>query len=204
MTNTERRYALAGLWIAALSCAAAWLALPQIQKVFWPQPVNFAAQEVDWVPADPVRGTGVCIDRCAEFISWDIVQDEIKAKVLPQISHIPPGSSLQLLDSRGRRNWVIQVNAPDGAAIAHLWIGNNPASSWSYDGLVHVGSPKAPVNVWGSFQRYSNGVYRRRGQLHGAEAGGNQRSTRASSGWLTPRYAQLVLMASKFQLAYDE
>lgn len=163
MTTSERRYALAGLCIAALGCVGTWLALPQIQKILWPpQPVEVAAQEVDWVPNDPARGTGVCIDKCAEFISWDILKDEIKARVLPQVSRIPPGSALRLLDYHGRRNWIIQVNSPEGIEIAHLWIGNNPTMSWSYDGLVHVGNPKSPAMVWDSFQRYSNGIYKKK------------------------------------------
>jgi hypothetical protein len=36
------------------------------------------------------------------------------------------------------------------------------ATSWSYDGLVHVGNPKPPTRVWESFQRFSNGAYRRK------------------------------------------
>lgn len=158
MTTIEKRYALAGLWIAVVACVGTWLALPQIQKLL---SVEAGLQEIDWVPSDPARGPGICIDKCADFVPWSILEDEIKGRVLPQIPQIPPGSSLRLRDSRGRRNWIIQINAPGGAEIAHLWIGNNPMTSWSYDGLMHVGSPKAPVRVWGSFQRYSNGTYRK-------------------------------------------
>lgn len=123
---------------------------------------ELSPQEVDWVPNDPARGAGVCIDRCAKFIPWNRFEKEVKAEILSQVPQVPVESSLRLLDSRGRRNWVIQIMGPLGTETAHIWIGNNPTKAWAYDGLVHVGSPKAPVKIWASFQRYSNGTYRRK------------------------------------------
>jgi len=163
MTPSERRYTLAGLGIALLACLGTWLALPQIQQIVWPpKHLENTLQEVDWVPNDPTRGTGACVDRCAEFISWSNVKKELERQVLPKVKQIPLGSSLSLVDSRGRRSWVIQVKSPQGIEVAHLWMGSNPVNSWRYDGLVHVGSPKAPVALWASFQRYSDGIYRRK------------------------------------------
>ncbi len=130
------------------------------------------AQTVQWIPDNDGRGTaGLCINdnwittpnvpicrSSSDFVPWDQLKGELQQNVLRHVIGIPSGSTLEIADYYGRRNWVVQVIGSDGNVIANVWIGNNPANNeWIYDGLVRVGYP--PDTVWSTFQRYSDGSY---------------------------------------------
>jgi len=146
---------------------------PQVTAQPSPDPTSTpSAQKVQWIPDNDGRGiAGLCINNwvmspngpvCPEsvdFVSWSQLKDELQEKVLPQVRNVPEGSTLALKDSQGQQNWIIQVIEPSGNEVANIWIGNDPSNNWSYDGLIHVGYPYAPLVVWATFQRYSDGSY---------------------------------------------
>jgi hypothetical protein len=125
------------------------------------QPPIAEPQEVDWVPYDDTLGTGMRVVGGAEFIPWEELEQEIEQNVLTQVTNVPPGSTLALTDLGERQNWIMQVIDPSGGVVGHVWIGNDPLNGWDFDGLIRVGSPSAPVEVWATFRRYSDGSYRR-------------------------------------------
>jgi hypothetical protein len=121
------------------------------------------AQTVLWGPSmQPKRVAGICINDCADFVFWNQLKEEIRQEVLPRISDIPGGSTLQLGAWQGNEDWIVRVVSPDGREIAHIWFGPDPSDvNWrTFDGLVRVGYPSVPVDVWCTFQRYSDGSYR--------------------------------------------
>jgi hypothetical protein len=126
------------------------------RKILTPKP---EAQIVEWIPLYITGVPGMCINGCAEFIPWSELREEFRQKVLPQVANIPAGSTLLLKDSQGKQNWIIQVFDPSENEVANVWIGNDPEANWKYDGRVRVGSPYAPLVVWATFQRYSDGSY---------------------------------------------
>ena len=117
-------------------------------------------QEVRWGPVDR-REAGICINGCLEFIPWVMIEGEVLQKLLPQVSEVPVGSTVELREHEGRQDWIVQIVGPSGGEIGNVWFGCNPFENWSYDGLVRVGTPDVPVVVWATFQRYSDGSYRR-------------------------------------------
>lgn len=118
-------------------------------------------QEVDWVPYDEITGTGLRILGSDEFIPWQDLKEDLEQNVLTQVRNIPPGSTLELADLGEQQNWIIQVIGPSGEVVAHVWIGNDPLDGWDFDGLIRVGSHMPPNEVWATFQRYSDGSYRK-------------------------------------------
>jgi hypothetical protein len=56
---------------------------------------------------------------------------------------------------------VIQVTDQTGTVVGNVWVGVNPTADWRFDGLLRVGSAGNPPQVWASFERLSNGTYRR-------------------------------------------
>jgi hypothetical protein len=57
----------------------------------------------------------------------------------------------------------MKVLNPEGTELAHVWLGSNGDKSWKWDGMVRIGEPDKPEGerVWQTFQRYSDGSYRR-------------------------------------------
>ena len=125
------------------------------------QPPVAEPQVVDWVPYDSSLGTGMRVIGSGEFIPWEELKDEIVQGLLTQVWNIPSGSTVALADYNGMRDLIMQVIDPGGNVVANVWIGVNPLKGWDFDGLVRVGSPVTPPEVWGTFQRYSDGSYRR-------------------------------------------
>jgi hypothetical protein len=149
----------AWIWIAvaAVVVAAAAVVVPRAL----PRAKPAEPQAVRWSPIDQ-RGAGMCLDAsCAEFLLWGSVKDELERQVLPALSEIPAGSAAKLIDDQGRRDWIIAVVTAEGGMVAHVWLGADPTRNWVNDGRVRIGTPMAPVGIFGTFQRYSDGTYRR-------------------------------------------
>jgi hypothetical protein len=104
----------------------------------------------------------MCIESCNQvFIGWEEVKQELETKMLPQITQVPAGSRLQLINiGVGRTTWVMRVVTPNGSQFADVWIGVDPLAGWSWDGLVRIGPSTAPARVWATLQRYSDSSYR--------------------------------------------
>jgi hypothetical protein len=104
---------------------------------------------------------GACIDQCSNFVTWSEFRSELEKLVLPLTPNLPPNTSTQLASLGGQKARVIQVTDAAGNVVANVWVGVNPKADWRFDGLLRVGSPNSPPKVWATFERLSNGSYRR-------------------------------------------
>lgn len=119
-------------------------------------------QSVRWGPVDGYE-PGICVDNCeTTFIPWGELINELEEKLLPQVGKAPSGSTVMVVDWQGRDEWVVQIVSRAGNSIGHIWFGPDPSRDWAFDGLVRVGYPSTPAVVWGVFQRYSDGSYRKK------------------------------------------
>jgi hypothetical protein len=122
-------------------------------------------QLVRWGPVDSMPA-GIFVDNENEqvFIEWESLKPELERMLLPQIRRFPVDSEVRTLDMDGRKDWLARVFGPTGELLGALWFGPDPDGAWKYDGLVRVGEPSQhstrEVNVWQTFQRYSDGSYR--------------------------------------------
>ncbi len=122
--------------------------------------LDLEPQEVRWGPVDG-REAGICINACDEFIPWIELREEIQQRLLLQVSEVPLGSTVALKDLAGKQDWTVQIIGPSGNEIGHVWFGPDPSNDWAFDGLVRVGKPTVPAVIWDTFQRYSDGSYRK-------------------------------------------
>ena len=123
---------------------------PIKQKVFWS--INQGS------PA------GVFINSFqGQFIKWEIIKKEIETKVISQCPRIiPVGSTVEVGDFYGKKNWVIWIYDKEGNEIGSVWIGGNPLNKWLLDGMIRIGKTISDTewNVYQVLQRYSDGSYR--------------------------------------------
>jgi DNA-binding winged helix-turn-helix (wHTH) protein len=123
-------------------------------------------QRVRWGPVDG-KPAGLCVESCLSglFVSWNDLKPEVERMLLPQVRQIPIGSSVHLRSFRDRENWIVRIVDPKGNEVGDIWFGPDADKQWSFDGLVRLGEPdrRAPdlAVVWQTFQRYSDGSYRR-------------------------------------------
>lgn len=122
------------------------------------------AQFVRWGPVDGLPkgakiwntdGTGTEV-----FIAWDNLKEELEEKLLPQLFANPAGYSFILLDHHGKKDWLARVVDENNNEVSSVWLGPNPENGWAFDGLVRLGAGD-PAEVWQTYQRYSDGTYRR-------------------------------------------
>lgn len=118
-------------------------------------------QSLSWGP-DHGRDVGACIDGCRTFLPWSELRQELEHVVFPLTRNLPPDASARLASLGGEKDKVIQVTDRTGNVLANVWVGVNPAADWKFDGVLRVGSATSPTRVWASFERLSNGTYRRR------------------------------------------
>ncbi len=104
-------------------------------------------------------------DTDAFFLAWDELKVEVEEMLLPQVRVVPIGSTVEMRDLGDRKNWIVRVVDQDGKDLADVWFGTDGDNGWRWDGLVRIGesdpqSKKGNI-VWQTFQRYSDGSYRR-------------------------------------------
>lgn len=68
-----------------------------------------------------------------------------------------------LRDLYDRKGWTVRVLSKEGQELGYVWFGSNPESALAYEGLVRVGTAieGGPTVVWQTFERFSDGTYRR-------------------------------------------
>lgn len=122
------------------------------------------SQKVRWGPVDG-HPAGVCVldesDAQVGFIAWTDLERELTQRVLPQLFAHPIFLRFEKCDHRGKAGWLVQLIDDNGDRFCDAWLGVNPDDGWAFDGLLHFGDPGAPPHVWQSYQRYSDGTYRR-------------------------------------------
>ncbi len=101
---------------------------------------------------------GICVSNCDNFVAWQELKIEIETRLLPQVARVYTGSTVRLSQIAGKNDWVVEVIDQSGVVYANVWFGPDPEKAWSFDGLVRVGVP-TPIDVWNTFQRYSDGTY---------------------------------------------
>jgi len=99
----------------------------------------------------------------SDFIDWPVLKGEIEMMLLPQVRVVPNGSTVEVGDLGDRKNWIVRILDSDRHEIGHVWFGSNPDLKWEWDGLVRLGDSNATDKSpgWQSFQRFSDGSYRR-------------------------------------------
>jgi hypothetical protein len=115
-----------------------------------------------WGPADGLPAGITVNGRDNGLIPWSQLELEIKTRVLPQVKELDERwKDVRTAELRGKKDWIIEIVDREGNVIAHVWFGPDPLKSWAYDGLVRVGKPEVPSEVWQVYQRFSDGSYRR-------------------------------------------
>lgn len=134
----------------------------------WPASQSLKPQETRWGPVDGKEpGIYISSPEVTITVPWASLKSEIETRLLPQVVQVPAGSAVELRDFRGKRNWIVAVISPSKERVANVWFGPDPMSNWAFDGLVRVGRPDADdpegkAVVWQTFQRFSDGSYRRK------------------------------------------
>jgi hypothetical protein len=121
-------------------------------------------QIVRWGPSDGLPA-GIWLNRAdGSFIPWTELKEELEQKLLNQLGQrIPPGCTVTIQDYFGRKDWVMRIQDPSGNEVGSMWLGNDPMNEWRFDGMVRAGKTLSDREweVWQTFQRFSDGSYRR-------------------------------------------
>jgi hypothetical protein len=130
----------------------AWISsrLPILQKVRW-EPTNS-------LPAGVIIYNEV--EQHQSFIAWDALRVELESKLLPQLFAAVSTYRFAVMDYHDKKDWTVKTLDANGNGYCWLWLGVNPDSEWKWDGLVRVGG-NSPPYVWQTYERYSDGSYRR-------------------------------------------
>jgi hypothetical protein len=130
------------------------------------QNVEAQPQLVRWDPSDGLPA-GIWInDRNGLFVLWPYLRSEIEQRLLNQLGRrLPHACTAVVRDHFGRKDWTVRILGPAGDELGHIWFGGDPENQWRFDGLVRVGRPLTDqvAEVWQTFQRCSDGSYRRVG-----------------------------------------
>ncbi|HET9767395.1 MAG TPA: hypothetical protein VFS60_11145 [Thermoanaerobaculia bacterium] len=118
------------------------------------------AQRVRWAPLDGYPA-GICIETCALFVPWSALKPELEDRLLPQVGQVGLEATLELRNLGSRRDWIVAVVDTRGVVVANVWLGSDPQRDWIFDGRVRIGPPNLGGGVWATFERRSDGSYRR-------------------------------------------
>lgn len=126
--------------------------------------VAVVPQKVRWGPSD-ARPAGILTWTEAgdpeHFVSWITLQKELDRQLLPQLFADPEGFRFETRDQHDKAHWLVQVIDDRGEWFCDVWFGNDPDDGWGFDGLVRLGDPVEAPHAWQTYQRYSDGTYRR-------------------------------------------
>jgi hypothetical protein len=120
-------------------------------------------QRVKWKP-DLNGESGIeIISYPGGFVRWEHLKREIESSLLPSVRNLPLHCTVSRGMFRGRGNWIVRVLDDVGSELANIWFGGDPEKDWRFDGLVRIGPGQKSTGhvVWQTWQRYSNGTYRR-------------------------------------------
>lgn len=126
---------------------------------------NFAVpQIVRWGPSDGLPA-GIWINsKNGQFIPWKELVLELKSGLLNQLGrHISLDCDLTVRDLFGRKDWIVRIVNKEGEDVGSLWFGGDRMKDWAFDGKVRAGEAHSTdvAEVWQTFERYSDGTYRR-------------------------------------------
>ena len=124
--------------------------------------MEIKTQKVRWMPVD---GGEAGISADGVFIPWEKLEKEIIVKLLPQVQKLNQyKGKLKVIvkDLNEKKNWLIRIVDENNNEIGGIWFGPDPTKEGHpYDGLVRVGKSFIPPVIWNTFERHSDGSYRR-------------------------------------------
>jgi hypothetical protein len=122
------------------------------------------AQKVRWGPTDGhpagIRASDES-NNTNSFVPWRDLENELRQQLMPQLFAQPSQFTFTLADYNGKSNWLVTLIDESGEKFCDVWFGINLDNGWAFDGMIHLGDPDAEPRVWQSYQRYSDGTYRR-------------------------------------------
>ena len=124
-------------------------------------------QQVRWGPNDGLPPGISIIGNKPDFIPWTRLKPEVESRLLVQLGrYIPAKCSVEVRDYFERKNWTVRMYDSSKRELGHMWFGGNPDKGWIFDGLVRAGDAVSDkiATVWDTFQRHSDGTYRRVGK----------------------------------------
>ncbi len=97
----------------------------------------------------------------SEFIPWDVLKEELQARVSECSQITEKNARVRLNDLDGKKDWVIEIVDPVDTVIGSIWIGGDPENEWAQDGLVRIGKAHSRTSheVYQVMQRWSDGSY---------------------------------------------
>lgn len=119
-------------------------------------------QSVRWGPNDDLpAGIRIFADgHDDQFLPWDLLELELVTHLLPQCFADPSGWRFALGDYNGKVHWLLHIVNRSGERLCDVWLGEAPPD-WIFDGCIRVGTAEEEPHVWQTYQRYSDGSYRR-------------------------------------------
>lgn len=129
--------------------------------------VEVYPQQVSWGPANGFPA-GVHVWSVGDgsglkeyFVAWEEIRKEVASLLIPWILHSPEGYELQTRNYAGKKDWLVWLLNPAAEWFCDVWFGGDPDRNWDFDGLVRFGDANSSPRSWVTFQRYSDGTYRK-------------------------------------------
>jgi hypothetical protein len=123
------------------------------QRVYWGRNAGLPA------------GIRVCDEgsNVYRFVIWSELKAQLEQLLLPQLLADSRGFTVDVIDYYDKKDWLVRVFDPAGKPYCALWFGPDPDKGWHVDGLVRAGvADRSPAAAM-TYQRLSDGSYRRIG-----------------------------------------
>jgi hypothetical protein len=124
-------------------------------------------QKVSWGPVNRlpagIQIWSIKADTSIEedFSSWEKLDSEITRILLPWILDYTAGHRFVTRDYYGKSDWLVWLVDQAGNWVCDMWFGGDPDKNWDFDGLIRFGDANSEPRGWITFQRYSDGTYRK-------------------------------------------
>jgi len=124
-------------------------------------------QKVSWGPANGLPA-GIQVwsiegefSMRNEFVPWRDLESEITRILLPWVLTKAENYRLVTQDFRDKIDWLVWLVNPLNEWFCDVWLGGDPDRNWDFDGLTRFGDANSTPRAWITFQRYSDGSYRK-------------------------------------------
>lgn len=123
-------------------------------------------QLVRWAPNDG-ENAGIIVwndnsDNKKYFIEWNELIANLEKRLLPKLfSKDHMRYSFRKADFHGKKDWLVQIFDDSDNFVCDVWFGGDPNEGWAFDGMIRFGNADRQPHVWQTYQRFSDGSYRR-------------------------------------------
>ncbi len=149
--------AAAVLGIGAFFWTTASTTLTRYFEPPFPQKVKWVAGDHPGLQLQDANGTRGGVT----FVPWSDLNPQLRANLLPNLFKFSSTYRFEPQAWGDKKNEVIKILDADAKSVGWLWLGGNPDNGWEWDGLVRIGGDHRAEKVWQTYQRYSDGSYRR-------------------------------------------